>query len=662
MLLGLKSVSYRIGTMVLLDQVDFSLEEREKVALVGRNGAGKSTLFRILNNQIQPEDGLVIKRDGLRIASLQQAVPEGQDLTIAEVVAMGMGQAGAATLTFQKLSALDHSTLTEAEGKALDEAQHYLSEHHAWQVLSDIEQVMSRFKLPPELPFSSLSGGMKRKVMLAQAMVGNPDVLLLDEPTNHLDIPSIELLEEEIRQFQGAVILVSHDRAFMRRLATRVCDLDRGMLKSWSGGYDGFLKGKAEFLHAEEKQRALFDKKLAEEEVWIRRGIEARRTRNEGRVRALKDMRQQFAERRNLLGKAKVEVQEAERSGKLVAELTDVSLALDGFKILDHFSTLIMRGEKIGFLGPNGIGKTTALKVILGQLKPDSGDLRLGTKLEIAYFDQLRSAFNEEETAVDVIGAGREYIQKNGASQHVMGYLQDFLFTPDRARQPVRSLSGGERARLLLAQLFSKPSNLMVLDEPTNDLDIETLELLEERLMAYEGTVILVSHDREFINQIATRCMVFEGEGVVQDYIGGYEDWLRQRTEDPWSNLQAKLEKGMQRTGAQVVAQAEPATAPATPAAGYVEQAKTFGQSVESAAEPKGKKLGYKEARELEALPALIEKLETEQSELIALIGDPAFYQKPATEVTQVQNRMSKVESDLNQAYARWEELEAKKA
>lgn len=662
MLLGLKSVSYRIGTMVLLDQVDFSLEEREKVALVGRNGAGKSTLFRILNNQIQPEDGLLIKRDGLRIASLQQAVPEGQDLTIAEVVAMGMGQAGAATLTFQKLSARDHSSLTDAEGKALDEAQHYLSEHHAWQVLSDIEQVMSRFKLPPELPFSSLSGGMKRKVMLAQAMVGNPDVLLLDEPTNHLDIPSIELLEEEIRQFQGAVILVSHDRAFMRRLATRVCDLDRGMLKSWSGGYDGFLKGKAEFLHAEEKQRALFDKKLAEEEVWIRRGIEARRTRNEGRVRALKDMRQQFAERRNLLGKAKVEVQEAERSGKLVAELTDVSLALDGFKILDHFSTLIMRGEKIGFLGPNGIGKTTALKVILGQLKPDSGDLRLGTKLEIAYFDQLRSAFNEEETAVDVIGAGREYIQKNGASQHVMGYLQDFLFTPDRARQPVRSLSGGERARLLLAQLFSKPSNLMVLDEPTNDLDIETLELLEERLMAYEGTVILVSHDREFINQIATRCMVFEGDGVVQDYIGGYEDWLRQRTEDPWSNLQAKLEKGMQRIGALSPESSKPADAPATTPVAYAEQAKSFGKSVESAAEPKGKKLGYKEARELEALPALIEKLEKEQSELIGLIGDPAFYQKPASEVTEVQNRMSKVEADLNQAYTRWEELEAKKS
>lgn len=640
MLLGLKAVSLRIGTTVLLDAVDFSLEERERVALVGRNGAGKSTLFRILAGQQAPDDGLVIRQDGLRVSCLQQAVPEGEALTVAQVVAMGLGEDGAATMTVQQLSELPFDQLSEAQQLDLAAAQAQLTEHHAWHLASDIEQILGRFHLQGSLPFASLSGGMKRKVMLAQALVSKPDVLLLDEPTNHLDIPSIEILEEEVRNFAGAVVLVSHDRAFMRRLATRVCDLDRGALKSWSGGYDGFIKGKAEFLHAEEKQRALFDKKLAEEEVWIRRGIEARRTRNEGRVRALMDMRKQFADRRTQLGRAKVEVQEAERSGKLVAELTEVSLSLDDFKVLDHFNGVVMRGEKIAFLGPNGIGKTTALRVLLGQLPPNEGQIRLGTKLEVAYFDQLRSQFNEEETAAEVIGAGKEYVQQGGTSKHVMGYLQDFLFTPDRARQPVRSLSGGERARLLLAQLFSKPSNLMVLDEPTNDLDIETLELLEEKLMAYEGTVILVSHDREFINQIATRCLVFEGDGQVSDFVGGYDDWIRQRSSDPWAALQARINA----TGKTQATDSPPAPEVTEPA------------KVES--KTPVKKLSYKDARELEALPALIEKLETEQSDLLALIGDPNFYSKPNAEVTRVQQRMAEVEEALGKAYARWEELE----
>ena len=632
MLIGLKDVTYRIGTAVLLDKAEFALEDKERVALVGRNGTGKSTLFRILTGGVQPEDGQVVKKDGVTIASLQQAVPQAETLTVQEVVAKGLGEGGMAAVDFQSLSTKDPSELNADEQARLDQAQHYLNEHHAWHLQSQIDQAISRFKLSADTPFASLSGGMKRKVLLAQALVSNPDVLLLDEPTNHLDIPSIELLEEQVRQFNGAVVLVSHDRAFMRSLATRVCDLDRGILQSWSGGYEGYLKGKSDFLAAEEKQNALFDKRLAQEEVWIRKGIEARRTRNEGRVRALKEMRKQHAERRNLIGKAKVEVQEADRSGKIVAEIEDVSLSLDGFPILKSFSNAIMRGEKIGVLGPNGIGKTTALKVLLGQLKPDSGHIKLGTKLEIAYFDQLRSGFNENETAVDVIGAGKEYISQGGQSKHVMGYLQDFLFSPDRARQPVRSLSGGERARLLLAQLFAKPSNVLVLDEPTNDLDIETLELLEERLMSYEGTVLLVSHDREFIDQIVTRCWVFEGDGVVGDYIGGYEDWLRQRTCDPWVK-QTQTDK--------IATTPENQNATASPV-------KT----------DKPKKLSYKDARELEALPGLIEKLEAQQQEFLELVGDPSFYNQTAEKITEVQQEMAQLEKNLEKAYARWEELD----
>ncbi len=634
MLLGLKGATYRIGTTVLLDQVDFSIEERERVALVGRNGTGKSTLFRILSGEITPEDGQLVKQDGLRLCCLEQAVPKAHDDCIFDVVAEGFPELGKAICISRRFGTQHHDDLPAEQAKELEWAQTQLTEHNGWHLESEVDQILTRMRLPADLPFAKLSGGMKRKVMLAKAMVSNPDVLLLDEPTNHLDIPSIELLEEQIRQFKGAVIFVSHDRSFMRKLATRVCDLDRGMLKSWSGGYEGYLKGKADFLAAQEKANALFDKRLAEEEVWIRRGVEARRTRNEGRVRALLEMRKQFSERRNQVGTAKVQVQEAERSGKLVAELTDVNKRLESLCILKNFSNTIMRGEKIGVLGPNGIGKTTALRVLLGQTKPDSGEIRLGTKLEIAYFDQLRSQFNEEDTAVDIIGAGKEFIQIDGQAKHVIGYLQDFLFTPDRARQPVRSLSGGERARLILAQLFATPSNVMVLDEPTNDLDIETLELLEDKLMAYQGTLILVSHDREFLNQIVTRCLVFEGDGVVGDYVGGYDDWLRQRTTDPWNNQGNKAANNKAKPGE------SEATAQAVPAA------------------PKTKKLGFKEQRELQALPGLIEKLEAEQEKMVKTIAEPSFYQRPAEEITAHQQRMADLEKELTTAYARWEELE----
>lgn len=629
MLLGLKNASYRIGNTVLLDQANFSLESKERVALVGRNGTGKSTLFRVFSSEIMLEDGELVQRSGIKVGMLPQNVPEEAHLTIAEVVAQGLGQTGRACLCFEQLSTRNPDELSEEEHKALAEAQTYLIEHNAWHALSQIEQTLSKFQLDGKQNFAKQSGGSKRKVLLAQTLVNDPDVLLLDEPTNHLDIPSIELLEEQIKQFKGAVVLVSHDREFMRKLATRVCDLDRGILQSWPGGFDDYLKRKTDALAAEEKQNALFDKKLAQEEAWIRQGIKARRTRNEGRVRALKAMREQYANRREQSGVAKVGIEHAQQSGKKVMEIDSVSYHLGDQPLIKEFDNIVLRGEKIGLLGPNGIGKTTALKVFLGQLKPTSGKVTLGTNLEIAYFDQLRNQFNEQETAVEVIGAGKEYIEHNGKSKHVIGYLQEFLFSPERARQPVRSLSGGEKARLLLARLFATPSNLLVLDEPTNDLDIETLELIQEHLTDYTGTVLLVSHDREFIDQIVTRCWVFEGNGVIGDYVGGYNDWLRQRTSNPW-------DKQTESTSTKTKAYAQ------------------------TNKKTKSQKLSYKDVQALKALPKKIEQLETEQTELLKKISDPTFYEQPAEQITAVNDKVKQLEQALAQAYEQWETLEQK--
>jgi ATP-binding cassette subfamily F protein uup len=576
MLLGLKQISLKIGTNVILDHVDFSLLARERVALVGRNGTGKSTLFKILAGQMHADDGQVITADGVVIRCLDQEVPEAQTGSVFEVVAQGLGKAGT-------LMAQYHECLLQhpEDMERLGHLQSEIDAHNAWNIDSRVNSILTRLKLPADATFAELSGGLKRRVMLAQALLVEPDVLMLDEPTNHLDIPSIQLLEELMADFNGAVLLITHDRAFMRRMATRVCDLDRGILSSFAGGYEAYLKGKEEALHAEEKQNALFDKCLAQEEVWIRRGVEARRTRNQGRVRTLLEMRQQFGERRKLQGKATIVIQEAERSGKLVVELTNVSHSMGQQLIVTNFSTIVMRGDKIGIIGPNGAGKTTLLQLLLGQLTPQSGQVRHGTKLEIAYFDQLRSPMRHDRTAIDLIGDGKEYITLNGQNKHVIGYLQDFLFTPDRARQPVNSLSGGERARLLLAQMFSKRSNVLVLDEPTNDLDIETLELLEERLMDYDGTVLLVSHDRDFINNVATRSLVFEGNGTIGDYVGGYDDWLRQRTDDPWQNS-AKTASPQQLTEKSNV---------------------KANEALNSTTQAKPKKLSFKEQRELDELP-----------------------------------------------------------
>ncbi|HEY0916052.1 MAG TPA: ATP-binding cassette domain-containing protein, partial [Solimonas sp.] len=503
MLLGLKNVNLRIGNTVLFDGTDFSIESRERVCLVGRNGAGKSTLFRIIAGSQAVDAGEVIRQQGLRVAQLVQDVPPGTAGTVYDVVAEGLGELGRKIAEFHHLSMEAH---TESELEKLGRLQSQIEAQDGWSLESRVQSVITKLDLPADAPFAAQSGGLKRRVLLAQALVSEPDILLLDEPTNHLDIPSIAQLEEFLLSFRGALLFISHDRAFVRKLATRVCDLDRGKLSSWQGGYDAYLTGKAEALHAEERQNALFDKKLAQEEVWIRKGVEARRTRSAGRVKALMELRNTFANRRNREGTANIVVQEAERSGKLVAELKNVTHSYNGRKIIHNLSTVVIRGDKVGIIGPNGAGKTTLLNIILGKLKPDSGEMREGTKLEIAYFDQLRSPLlDEEKTAIDAIGDGKEFVEIAGVRKHVYTYLQDFLFTPDRARCPVRVLSGGERSRLLLAQLFSKPSNLLVLDEPTNDLDMETLDLLEERLVEYSGTVLMVSHDREFLNNVVTR-------------------------------------------------------------------------------------------------------------------------------------------------------------
>ncbi len=626
MLLGLKNVNLRIGNTVLFDGTDFSIESRERVCLVGRNGAGKSTLFRVIAGSQAVDAGEVIRQQGLRVAQLVQDVPPGTAGTVYDVVAEGLGELGRKIAEFHHLSMEAH---TEAELEKLGRLQSQIEAQDGWSLESRVQSVITKLDLPADAPFASQSGGLKRRVLLAQALVSEPDILLLDEPTNHLDIPSIAQLEEFLLSFRGALLFISHDRAFVRKLATRVCDLDRGKLSSWQGGYDAYLTGKAEALHAEERQNALFDKKLAQEEVWIRKGVEARRTRSAGRVKALMELRDTFAKRRNREGTANIVVQEAERSGKLVAELKNVSQSYNGRKIIHNLSTVVIRGDKVGIIGPNGAGKTTLLNIILGKLKPDSGEMREGTKLEIAYFDQLRSPLlDEEKTAIDAIGDGKEFVEIAGVRKHVYTYLQDFLFTPDRARCPVRVLSGGERSRLLLAQLFSRPSNLLVLDEPTNDLDMETLDLLEERLVEYSGTVLMVSHDREFLNNVVTRSLVYEGGGRVGDYIGGYDDWLRQRQHQAPAQTPPK-------------ASTAPSPAPATAAP--------------------ASRLNSKDKRELDQLPGRIEKLETEQTRLAAEISAPGFYQQAREAIAKVELALAKTQKELGTAYARWEELEAQR-
>lgn len=626
MLLQFKRLSLHIGVTALLDAVELTVDPGERICLLGRNGEGKSTLLRIIAGEQQADEGELIRKPGLRVAQLPQEVPEGTAGSVYDIVAEGLGEAGRALSRYQQLLNSGSDDMT-----ALGKAQARLEALDGWNLGNRVETVLSRLSLDGAISFASLSGGLKRRVLLAQALVTEPDLLLLDEPTNHLDVDSITWLEEFLLSYGGTLLFITHDRAFLRKLATRIIELDRGQLTSWPGDYDNFVRRKAEALHAEDLARAQFDKKLAQEEVWIRKGIEARRTRNEGRVRALLAMREQLQQRRDRVGTAKLEVQEAERSGKRVAEVIKLGYGWGEQTVVKNFSTTIQRGDKIGIIGPNGVGKTTLLKLLLGQLAPQQGEVKIGTKLQIAYFDQLRGDLDLDASVIDNIGDGKDYIEINGARKHVMGYLQEFLFTPARARSPVRALSGGERSRLLLARLFTQPCNLLVLDEPTNDLDLETLDLLEERLSDFGGTVMLVSHDREFLNRVVTRSFVFEGNGRVGDYVGGYDDWLRQRS---------VVDSSEAKPSPKAATSAKPNPAPA--------------------AKPNksARKLGYKEQRELAALPAKIETLETEQSELAAQLSSGELYQSDPEQARKLQDRLADVAAELEQAYARWEALE----
>jgi len=633
-LITLQGVDYGVGGPLLLESVDLAIGPGERVCIVGRNGAGKSTLLRLMAGQLQPDDG-VLRREG-RVAGLAQEVPQGLAGSIFDVVSMGLGELGADLARY-------HHLLHDGEAMdmvALGEVQARLDAGGGWQIEQRVEQVLARLDLPADDDFASLSGGMKRRVLLAQALVAGPDVLLLDEPTNHLDIESIAWLEEFLLGFAGSVVFVTHDRQFLRNLATRIVEIDRGQVSSWPGDYDNFLRRREERLHAEAQANALFDKKLAQEEVWIRQGIKARRTRNEGRVTALKAMRRERAERRELQGSVRIAAAAADRSGKRVFEAREVGFDYGGRALVRDFSTVIQRGDKVGLIGPNGSGKTTLLKLLLGELEPTSGEVRRGSNLEIAFFDQLRATLREDWNALDNVAEGREFIEVNGSRKHVMGYLQDFLFGPDRARAPITKLSGGERNRLLLAKLFSKPSNVLVMDEPTNDLDVETLELLEELLADYPGTLVLVSHDRAFLDNVVTSSLVMEGGGRVGEYVGGYSDWLRQRPMAARIAAAGAAEAG--RAAARAPAQASaarPADKPVAPV-------------------PARRKLGNKEQRELDALPGRIEALETQLGALTAELQDPAFYQRGAGAVTAANARLAALQAELDQAYARWAELE----
>ena len=627
-LITLQNVDYAVGGPPLLDKAQLAIESGDRLCVVGRNGAGKSTLLRLLMGHIQPDDGPIVRQSGLRVTMLEQAVPDGEDIRVLDCVLSGSGDV--ASLLRR------HHALTQAADNDSDELARLhdaIDAAHGWDLERRAEEVITRLDVPGKARFDALSGGLKRRVLLARALVTKPDLLLLDEPTNHLDIESIRWLEEFLRGFDAAIVFVTHDRAFLQAVATGIVEIDRGQLSVWPGDWLNYLRRREERLHAEAEENARFDKRLAAEEVWIRQGIKARRTRNEGRVRALKALRRERAERRELQGSVRIEQQAAARSGKRVIEVEHLSFRHPHSEnaLINDFSTVIERGDRIGLIGPNGSGKTTLLRLLLGDLKPDSGSVEHGTRLEIAYFDQHRSQLRDDWNAVDNVAEGREFIELNGRRVHALGYLQDFLFTPNRARAPITELSGGERNRLLLAKLFSKPSNLLVMDEPTNDLDMETLELLEEQLADYAGTVLLVSHDRAFLDAVVTASIVMLGNGRVGEFVGGYSDWA---------------------------AQAEQASAPAVPPP---TTGKPSAKPVSSdpVIEPRKRKLSYRDQRELDALPGQIEAAEARMAELSSRMSDPAFYSQDAEKAADAGRELAQLQEALDALYARWEALDA---
>ena len=626
-ILQLKNVSLAFGDVALLDHVEFTIEPGERIALIGRNGAGKSSLLRILAGETVADDGVISRSPALNVAMVLQEPDFDESLTVFDAVASGLGEVSRDLIAYHVVTHL----ATEGDENALHvmaDLQTRLEANNGWQLNNRVSQVLSRLDMDEEAQINALSGGMKKRVALARALVANADLLLLDEPTNHLDIVGIAWLEEAVRSYPGAVLVVSHDRRFLDNVATRIVELDRGRIVSYPGSFAEYQRRKAEALNAEALESARFDKLLKEEEVWIRKGVEARRTRNEGRVRRLEQLRRERAARRERVGKVNFSLDAGERSGKRVADLEEVSKAFGDKIVIRKFTGVVQRGDRIGLIGPNGAGKSTLLKIILGDLQPDSGSVKRGTQLEVAYFDQFREALDDEATLADVISPGSEFIDVGGSRKHIISYLGDFLFPPQRARAKVKSLSGGERNRLLLARLFAKTANLLVLDEPTNDLDIETLELLESLLQDFPGTILLVSHDRTFLNNVATQVFAFEGQGVVREYAGGYDDWLLQRG----------------------------------PTLGQPDESPKVEVIAGARTNARKTKISFNEARELESLPGRIAELEKEQGEIQQRLTDPSLYTVASDAIRVLVSRQAAIVADLEVAMSRWELLELKKA
>ena len=624
-LIGMRNVTWGFSNPPLLEDITLQIKKGDRVCLLGRNGSGKSTLLRLFNGKMLPDSGDIWKQQGLTIATMEQNIPSGYyDGTVFDIIAQGLGKKGKALAEYNRICKISETMDTPELTRRRDECQHILDTDNGWTLLRQTKNTLSRTGLDPDQRFQDLSAGMKRRTLFARAIALEPDLLLLDEPTNHLDIESIIWMEEFILHHIKTLLFITHDRAFLKKISNRIMELDRGDLVSHDCDYEKYLETRQAAFVAEEKQNKVFDKKLSNEETWIRQGIKARRTRNQGRVRTLIKMREAFWARRKKMGTAKIQTQEAEKTGKLVLEANSLSYSYGEMPLIHDFSTTIMRGDKVGIIGPNGVGKTTLLKILLKDIAPDSGNVRHGTNLHVAYFDQLRAQLDEQKTLQENIADGNSFIIFNGKKRHITGYLQDFLFSPKRCRTPVYVLSGGEKNRLLLAKLFIKPANVLVMDEPTNDLDVETMELLEELIFVYKGTILLVSHDRAFLNNIVTSSIVFEGNGHLSEYAGGYDDWLTQR---PPEILIPPKKKPLKKTE-------------------------------QSPKPPKFKKLPFKEKQELEDLPKRIDALELKHKDIYESMCDPLFYKKGKKKILEIKAHLNKIEHEIEAAYLRWEELD----